>query len=485
MPIAPKRYLVKTGIGVSKTQDLIKAAEEAAQRAKQEFFQKSKGEKPQLLMFYCVYTYKGDYKKALEKIYEVFEDKNIPLVGGTVLGFFAQDKYFFDIESINAITAKITKPLGKVIKALEFSGVCVIALQSPFLKFGTGIGLKTDKDPVKAGRDCIEMALKDLPYATMTAYMGLMRKGPQEIRKIRPLSGIILTPGGAEAKNNSYQGYVDNQILEGMTSYSRDWVKLTGGGLAGRFISSRTGAGIEQPYIFFNDKVYQNAVISIVFSSDLEIGYGTETGAELVAPVGVVTKTQGWEIEQINQKPALDVFLEVMEKYAGVKREPFFVDSLNAIVRKGYYLGLSEPNVNFYWPLAIMGASESEKKLFVLDPVKTGMGLSVVKITKESAQKATQTAVKMMQESAGEKFFHFVMFFSCGARGWILGTQYAKEIEVIKNTLGQRDVPVFGLCSAGETAFFKTGFARGSNVTITMLGASDRFLMAEYPEENR
>ncbi|MCK4781567.1 FIST C-terminal domain-containing protein [Candidatus Parcubacteria bacterium] len=477
MPIAPKRYLVKTGIGVSQKNDLVEAAREAAQKAKQEM----KGKKPGLLMFYCVYTYQGDYEKALKVIRDEFGDETIPLVGGQVLGFFAKDKYYFDIEALSKIAAKITKPLGKIIKPLRFSGLCVIALQSPFLQFGTGIGFETNKEPVKAGKNCVEMALKNLPYSTMTAYMGLMRKGPQEIRKIRPLNGIILTPGGFGSRDGFFRGYLDNQILEGITSYSKEWVKFTGGGLGGKFVLVEKGGVIEDPYIFFNNKVYQNAVISIVFSSDLEVGYGTDTGAEFVTSIGVVTKTQGWEIEEINQKPALDVFAEIFEKHTGAKKEELLTDFMNVLYKRGYYLGLSEPNTDFFWPLSI--SQILNKKLLTLGPVKVGTGLSLVKISKESAQTAARDAAKMMQESAKEEFFHFVMFFSCAARGWVLGPKYMKEMQIIKNILGQKDIPIFGICSSGEIAFFKTGLARGSNATINMLGVSDRFLMARYPEE--
>ncbi|KPJ56825.1 hypothetical protein AMJ49_03710 [Parcubacteria bacterium DG_74_2] len=80
---------VNVGIGISQKDNLIKAAKEAAEKAKQEI----KGKKPKLLMFFCDLSYavrykeETDYEKAMRAIREIFLDKDIPLVGGTTIGF--------------------------------------------------------------------------------------------------------------------------------------------------------------------------------------------------------------------------------------------------------------------------------------------------------------------------------------------------------------------------------------------------------------
>jgi len=95
------------------------------------------------------------------------------------------------------------------------------------------------------------------------------------------------------------------------------------------------------------------------------------------------------------------------------------------------------------------------------------------KISKESAKQATSKATQLMIEDVGSKNFGFVLFFSCALRGMILGKDYMAEIKKIKETLGNKDIPVFGIASTGEQAFYKTGSPTGTAFTITMIGISN------------
>ena len=57
-----------------------------------------------------------------------------------------------------------------------------------------------------------------------------------------------------------------------------------------------------------------------------------------------------------------------------------------------------------------------------------------------------------------------------------LGKEYTKETLLIKENLDRKDIPIFGLCSAGETAFYKSGQPCGATATITMMGISNRLI---------
>jgi hypothetical protein len=143
--------LVYSGIGVSQKDNLIEAAKEAAQQAKKEL---GEGKIPKILMFFCIFTYPvKDYKKAIETVYNVFGDKNIPLVGGSVMGFFAKDKYYFDIRLAGNVVGFVMQGLGKILKPFKFNGVSVVALSSDYLSIGAGIGLDVDKNPEEAGKN--------------------------------------------------------------------------------------------------------------------------------------------------------------------------------------------------------------------------------------------------------------------------------------------------------------------------------------------
>lgn len=151
---------VYTGIGVSQKDNLIEAAREAAQESKKEL---GEGKIPKLLMFFCIFNYpKEQYKKAIETVYQVFGDDKIPLVGGNVMGFFAKDKYYFDIRMAGKAAGFLMQGLGKVLKPFKFNGASVIALSSDYLNIGTGIGLDVNKSPEEAGKKSISQALDNL-----------------------------------------------------------------------------------------------------------------------------------------------------------------------------------------------------------------------------------------------------------------------------------------------------------------------------------
>jgi len=365
---------------------------------------------------------------------------------------------------VSKLAGLLLKPLAKIIKSLKFNGVCVLALESPLLRVATGIGLNTDKNPKEAGLQCIKQALGNLEYNPVLAYLAMLKRGEREMENIRFLDGILLTPG--TQSTISEKGLVDAQILEGINSYTKRMVKLIGGGL----IRGGSAGEFKSPFHFYNDKVYKNAVISVVFDSDLKIGYGVDTGVKIIEPIGIITKGKDWTIEEINRKPAFDVLAPLFEKYASIKKQEFQRFGFKTWM-KGYSLAFSDPTAEFYWPLSIVGVKD--KKVIVMSPIKQGLGLNLGRVSLEDAQKATQKATQRMLKDAQEKRFHFAFFFSCGGRAYVLGTKYFKEVEVIKKTLGQ-DIPVFGICSAGEQAFYKTGRTIGSNLTITMLGISDK-----------
>jgi len=455
--------LVNTGIGVSQKDNLIEAAREAAQKAKEELGDK----KPKLLMFFCTYTYPEEqYQKAQEAVYDVFEDKDVPLVGGSTLGFFAKDKYFFDPSLFGKTLGMVFKMMGKVFKPLKFIGAGVIALESDYLQIGTGLGTDAFKEPQLAGKTSIKMALDNLEYNPQVAYLAALKKGVGDITKIRPIDGFLITPG-----NDPRGRFRDSEIAEGITSVTKSSLRIQGGGVCGGVSETRTLTG----YTFYNGKVYKGAVISVVLGSELVIGHGVGTGAKPIDNIGLVNKVRDkWTIEEINGKPAVEVVFETLKKYTKIEKEEF-VKAPAVMGIRGYALVFPEARGDFYWPLFPVRVKEG-KCVEMMMPIKEGMLLALGEVTKESAKKATIDAAKLMIEDVNSKDFNLVLFFSCAVRGVVLGKDYFYEIKKIKETVGDKDLPVFGICSTGETAFYKTGSSVGTGFTITMMGISNHLI---------
>jgi|GEM_PF-4809024 len=457
--------LINVGIGVSQKDNLIEAVREAAECSKKELGQRKK---PKILMFFCTYTYPLDrYQEAQKVIYEVFDnDREVPLVGGSTMGFFAKDRYFFDVSLMGDLAAFFLKGMGKIIKPLKFNGVAVLSLTSDYINVGVGMGLDAEKDPKKAGKESIQQALNNLQYNPSVAYLAMLKRGARDITKFRPLSGFLLAPG-----TNSQFNLFDQKILDGITELTRGTVRLAGGGMcSGQKIWPLGG------YHFFNGKVFYGSVISILFGSELEIGYGVATGLTLLKEKFVVTRIKDYKIYEINDRPAVDIIKDVMSKYIKVN-EKNLLESYIKFSQMGYVFSFPDLKEDFYWPFPFVEFKKEYVTSMIL--LREGMGISLGKLSKESAQNATADAVKMMIEDSKSKDFGLILFASCAARGLILGSKYFKEIEIIKKTLKQENLPVFGICSSGEQAFYKTGLMMGASLIVTIMGVSNRLIASE------
>lgn len=435
---------INVGVGVSKDNNLIEAAKKAAQQAKEELGNK----KPKLLMFFCTYTYPEDqYQRAQQEVYNIFEDKEIPLVGGTTLGFFAKDKYYFDISLFGKSMGTALKMMGRIFKPLRLTGACVVALQSDFLQVSVGLGQNAFKSPRLAGENAIKEAVSRLIYNPQTT------------------NSFLITPGSDKTNK-----FFDSEILEGMISAFKGSFRVQGGGLCGGVLEKIIYTGPA----FYNGGVYEESVIAVLLDSKLLIGYGVATGAEIVDKIGLVSKLRdNWTVEEINGKPAVDVVYKVLKKHLNISKEKFVGNPLVAGLC-GFNLVSSDLREDFFWPNFITEVIDKKCIKLMNSDVKEETFLALSKGTKDSCTEAAVRATKSMVEEVDSKNFGFVMFFSCALRGVIMGRDYFDEVKQIKKALGDENVPVFGICSYGEQAFYRKSFPKATLFTIATMGISNK-----------
>lgn len=453
--------LINTGIGISQKENLIEAAREAANEAKEKIGSK----KPKLLMcFLTLGAYpEKDYQKALNEIYNVFEDRDIPLVGGPVIGFFTKGRYYLDVNLMGKYLGLLLKGVEKIVKPFKKFGFSVIALSSEYLSVGVGIGENAFLNPQKAGKEAIEMALENLEYNPSIAYLAMLKKGAKDITRFRPLNAILLTPG-----NNEKGLLSDQQFIEGITSVTKRTTRIIGGGLCSSIKIEKKGIGFGLPSLqFFNGKVYQNSLICVVFGSDLEIGFGTFVGAQSLGKIMLVTKSKGNIVEEIDGKSASERLKEIY-KEAGIREDPIIIGT------KGILPARQEASTGFLWP--VIPIKYEGKSVVFMNSIKENTILVLSKITKESSLNATLKACELVKEDAGTDDFGFIFYFSCPLRGRILGTKYPKEISFIEKVFNKENLPIFGISSAGEIAFYKLGQPFGATATITMMGISNQLI---------
>ena len=300
--------LLKVGIGIS-PKDLTAAVRDVAQEVRAEV------KKPKLLMFFCTYNYPpSQYKDALAYLKKAFPDS--PLVGGSVAGVYTKEKVYHAFASRE-----------------KERGAALLGIDSEYLNIGVGVGRGADKNPQKAGEDSISLALDDLEYNPLMAFLAMMRRGIREMLRVRPISGLMITSGC----NNNHNA-LESEILKGVWNVGKGFIRLGGGGTASSFVPGRISKGKFpelQTYQFLNDKVLTEAVISVVFGSDLEVGYGVATGFEPVGPGIFVTEAKEWLIKKANNRPAREIMAEILEAHTAVTKEKFIKETNYSLEEAG------------------------------------------------------------------------------------------------------------------------------------------------------
>jgi len=251
------------------------------------------------------------------------------------------------------------------------------------LNIGVGVGRGADKNPQKAGEDSISLALDDLEYNPLMAFLAMMRRGIREMLRVRPISGLMITSGC----NNNHNA-LESEILKGVWNVGKGFIRLGGGGTASSFVPGRISKGKFpelQTYQFLNDKVLTEAVISVVFGSDLEVGYGVATGFEPVGPGIFVTEAKEWLIKKANNRPAREIMAEILEAHTAVTKEKFIKDlrerlreikekceggTIDAVIVGGNYMAYA-PESDYHDSIELLG-EEIKQELGFESTIMTG-----------------------------------------------------------------------------------------------------------------
>jgi hypothetical protein len=446
--------MLNVGIAFSRQEDLIKAVKEAGQKVK------TKVKKPKLLIFVCTYTYHSQkYQEALSQLKKDFPHS--PLVGGSVYSIYTQDDF------CNVLINKNQK------------AVALFGLDSEYLNIGVGLGKRVDQDAKEAGRKAVVQALDNLEYNPAVAFLAMVKRGIKDLINLRPISGFLLTPGDT---NKHYM--LEDEILEGAWEASRGFIRLGGGGMAGgppRFVKTAEKRGtVWQPsYQFFEDKVFKEAVLAIVFGSDLEIGYGLATGFKPVGPGAFVTKGENWTIHQLNGRPAGEVLGEILEevtKEAKVKinKEEFLEDPIFKPQSLGYGWGHPEVAIDFYWPnppLSILKNNAIE----VDEKIRVGSSLALLKTTKDDIIGAEQEALMMLTEDAGTEDIGLIFYFTSPYRDFFLRKEASQVLGRMREAF-QGESEIFGFGTYGTIGSLKGRPSAAAGQTMALMAISNTLI---------
>lgn len=114
----------------------------------------------------------------------------------------------------------------------------------------------------------------------------------------------------------------DSMLNEISTSIPKD-ISIFGGSASEPLLWKNT-------YQFYDEEVFEDSVVGVVFSGNITIEVGSSHGSQELGGFHIITKAEGSKIFEIDNKPAIELFTEI---YGNDQKE------INAVTAAGVCLG--------------------------------------------------------------------------------------------------------------------------------------------------
>lgn len=251
-------------------------------------------------------------------------------------------------------------------------------------------------------------------------------------------------------------------IVEGVKSVLGKNFPIIGGSLGDDYRFQKT-------YEYCGDRVLSDAVIGVGFSGDFSFGFGIQHGW---VPVGLplkVTKTDGVILQEVDGKPALNVY----EEYFGKDLSEFVKEPL-ARMAYTYPLGLVVEGSN---ELLIRDPVIANKKgeITMAAAIPEGTTIRLMIGDRDAAIRAAKAAAETALGQIKGKSACFILMFNCMARNKLLGVRCNEENQLVRNTI-RPDAPMLGFYTYGEQGPLlgkKNTPAYFHNETMTLLAVGE------------
>lgn len=217
------------------------------------------------------------------------------------------------------------------------------------------------------------------------------------------------------------------------------------GGAAGSIMEK-----MDKTYQYYNGQAYTDAISAVLIGGDIDADVVVSHGCDPVGLELTVTKANGSYVEEIDGKPAWEVF----KGYLSGNPDDLYVDDLVHLC-----IGETLPNKAklpkdqehiIRTPIRL---DPSKKALFVPGQLKTG---AKIVMTRRNPEKITQNAIQYARELKGrhpDKKPALIFQFDCAWRGRILfGDNISSQvISPVQEVFG-KEMPWLGFHTFGEIA---------------------------------
>lgn len=222
----------------------------------------------------------------------------------------------------------------------------------------------------------------------------------------------------------------------------------------------------KKTYVYFNQEILSQAACCILLGGKLTFGAGVQHGWKPLGKPRYITKSSANVVYEIDNLPAANIY------------EDYLACGLEKIRKEFKHISILYP-IGIYLPgekeylLRNLLSIHDDGSLTFQGGVPQGSQIRLMIGTKESCLAATKQALEEVKNEFLGKKINFVLVFNSISRYILLGRQANKELEIIREGLGQK-IPIIGIYTYGELAPLRAidyqGITRFHNQTITILG---------------
>lgn len=305
-------------------------------------------------------------------------------------------------------------------------------------------------------RGVVVLALGGPGFAVRTAVAtdasaGLRAAGAEAARCLqalepRPHQALLLLSDGLAGDQQA--------IVRGAYDVAGAAVPLVGG-------CAGDDLGMRATFQLHGTEVLQDAVVGVALGSDAPLGIGVQHGWRRVGEPTLVTSSAGHRVFTLDDRPALDVYLERLGAPQDVRTDPAVFTRFALSHPLGLGRRSGEDHVRF-----VGGANFEDRSLGCIAEVPQGAIAWFMEGDADSVLSATDTACESALAALDGAPPLGVLAFDCIARRSVLGDGITDEVERIGAACG--GAPVAGFYTYGEIARTR-GISGFHNQTLVVL----------------
>jgi hypothetical protein len=319
--------------------------------------------------------------------------------------------------------------VGEMSSVLGFQedSVMLMLFSADDIEIQAGIGRNLSQDPVKATQQAVNQAKTHLT---------------QPIKLCLTIAESLTSDAVT--------------LLEGLTQNLGDTVPIYGGLSANDW---RLGENfqLKKTYQFFGPEVLTDSVPVLLFSGNLVISSGVSTGQHPIGKQGLVTKSHGNTILEIDGRPALEFY-----------REYFGEISVAGGSLLGGSIAVFEPNAEQYYLRSPDADNPEIGSVSYFGRVPEQSLIQLTKTDDEEILGALKASLQSAIQGYSGSQPTAAFIISCASRMKNLGSRAKEEYEAVETQLG-KGFPSMGFYSFGEIGPFRSQPYFHNETFVTLL----------------